>query len=79
MVLISVPDEISDLQFQNISDRSVTVVWNPPKHPNGILRGYSISYSIRDKPNTLKSENLTEHTTQMRINNLMVRIFVKEI
>lgn len=66
-----VPDEISNLQFHNISDRSVTVVWNPPKHANGVLVGYSVLYMIKDRPDTLKSENVTENITHITINNLM--------
>lgn len=74
------PDEISNLQFHNISDRSVTVVWNPPKHANGVLVGYSVLYMIKDRPDTLKSENVTENITHITINNLMVSfLFFQEI
>lgn len=69
---ISVPDEISHLQFHNISDRSVTVVWQPPKHSNGLLIGYSVVYMVKDRTDTLKSENVTETATQTTIINLMV-------
>lgn len=72
LLYISVPDEISNLHFQNITDRSVTIVWSPPKHANGILTGYTVLYMIKDKYDSLKSENVTANVTQLKITHLMV-------
>ncbi|KAF5283152.1 hypothetical protein FQR65_LT02664 [Abscondita terminalis] len=65
-----VPGEVSNLQFDEISDRSVTVNWSPPKQINGILKGYQVAYQIKDKPHTIKVHNLTSATTSIKINHL---------
>ena len=70
--MLLVPDGINNLQFHNISDRSVTVVWQAPEHANGILIGYSVLYMVKDQPDSLKSKNVTETVTQTTITNLMV-------
>lgn len=65
-----VPDEVGSLQFEEISDRAVKVVWTPPLQANGILTGYTVAYSVKDKPNTLKTENLTADTLSIKVNHL---------
>ncbi|KAF2903932.1 hypothetical protein ILUMI_02247 [Ignelater luminosus] len=65
-----VPDEVSNLQFDEISDRSVTVLWSPPKQINGILKGYQVVYQVKDKPDTIRIQNLTAVTTSIKINHL---------
>ncbi|KAF5272120.1 hypothetical protein FQA39_LY01202 [Lamprigera yunnana] len=65
-----VPGEVSNLQFDEISDRAVTVNWTPPKQINGILKGYQVAYQIKDKPNTVKVHNLTADMTSMQVNHL---------
>lgn len=68
------PDEVGRLQFEEISDRAVKVVWSPPEHINGVLTGYTLSYSVRDKPDTLKSENLTADTLSVKVTQLQVSL-----
>lgn len=68
-----VPDEVDSLQFEEISDRAVKVVWTRPRHINGILRGYTLAYSVKDKPNTIKTENLTAETTSRKVTHLQVK------
>ncbi|EDW06438.2 uncharacterized protein Dmoj_GI21512 [Drosophila mojavensis] len=65
-----VPDEITALHFDDISDRSVTVLWAPPRHANGVLTGYTVRYQMRDRPETMKSINLTAEDTQLTVNQL---------
>nr|XP_018910641.1 PREDICTED: protein sidekick isoform X1 [Bemisia tabaci] len=65
-----VPDEVGSLQFDEVSDRAVTVIWTPPKHINGVLKGYTLSYMIKDKPDTLRTENLNSTTLKVNIKNL---------
>ncbi|XP_018319090.1 protein sidekick isoform X2 [Agrilus planipennis] len=65
-----VPEEISNLQFDEISDRSVKVLWFPPKQINGILTGYQVVYEIKDKPSTRKVQNLTADTLSIKVNDL---------
>lgn len=66
-----VPEEVLNLKFDDVSDRALKVRWNPPKHPNGVLNGYQVKYQIKDKPDTLKTVNLTSDTTMLDISDLM--------
>ncbi|XP_048522895.1 protein sidekick [Dendroctonus ponderosae] len=68
--LEDVPDEVSNLQFDDISDRAVKVLWQPPKKINGILTGYQIQYQIKDMPNTLRLRNLSADTLSEKVNEL---------
>ncbi|XP_044271077.1 protein sidekick isoform X2 [Tribolium madens] len=72
-----VPDEVSNLQFDDISDRAVKVIWQPPKHINGILTGYQIRYQIRDKPDTVKIKNLTAETLSLKVTDLQATTHYK--
>ncbi|KAM7347891.1 sidekick cell adhesion molecule isoform 3-T3 [Cochliomyia hominivorax] len=65
-----VPDEITALHFDEVSDRSVKVLWAPPKNVNGILTGYTVRYQVKDRPETMKSVNLTSEDTQLVVNQL---------
>ncbi|XP_039293021.1 protein sidekick isoform X1 [Nilaparvata lugens] len=65
-----VPDQVASLQFDEISDRAVKVVWTPPLQTNGVLLGYTLIYMIKDKTDTIKSENLTAETLSLKVNNL---------
>ncbi|XP_046867554.1 protein sidekick, partial [Drosophila willistoni] len=68
--LDDVPDEITALHFDEVSDRSVKVLWAPPRYANGILTGYTVRYQIKDQPETMKSINLTAEDTQLTVNQL---------
>lgn len=70
----TVPDEISSLQFDDISDRAVRVSWSPPKKPNGILIGYKLSYEIKDNVETLKEEVLPPNITSVKVEQLQVSV-----
>ncbi|GBP10993.1 Protein sidekick [Eumeta japonica] len=69
-----VPDEISSLQFDDISDRAVRVSWSPPKKINGILTGYKLSYEIKDDSKSLKEEILPPNVTSIKVEHLQVKI-----
>lgn len=64
------PGEVASLQFDEISDRYVNVIWSPPKDPNGVLTSYQITYHVRDKPETVKMLNLSSDTLNIGINDL---------
>lgn len=66
-----VPGEVASLQFDEVSDRAVKVIWSPPKAQNGILTGYQVQYHIKDDPSTMKFVNLTANETSLKVNNLM--------
>lgn len=65
-----VPNEVASLQFDDVSDREVKVIWSPPKSINGILTGYQVKYQIKDEPNTQKVVNLTATETNIRVTQL---------
>lgn len=65
------------MQFDDISDRAVKVIWQPPKHINGILTGYQIRYQIRDKPDTVKIKNLTADTLSLKVTDLQATTHYK--
>ncbi|XP_052122730.1 protein sidekick [Frankliniella occidentalis] len=65
-----VPDEISNLQFDEVSDRAVTVRWSPPRSVNGILTGYQLKYQVKDLPDTLKVHNLTADVQRLKVEHL---------
>lgn len=68
--LEDVPDEVTSLQFDDISDRAVKVLWQKPKHINGILTGYQIKWQIKDKQETIRVRNLTAQTHSLNITDL---------
>ncbi|CAG9861808.1 unnamed protein product [Phyllotreta striolata] len=65
-----VPDEVTNLQFDEISDRAVKVIWQPPKKSNGILLGYRVKYQVKDDPSTVRVKNLTADTLSIKVNDL---------
>ncbi|XP_073972084.1 sidekick cell adhesion molecule isoform X2 [Rhodnius prolixus] len=75
--LEDVPDEVVNLQFEDVSDRAVKVVWSPPTHPNGVLTGYTLSYAMKDRPETLKIEELPSDTTSIKIEQLQATTHYK--
>jgi protein sidekick len=67
-----VPDEVSNLRFDEISDRSVRVSWSPPEKNNGILTGYTVRWSVKDMPHTIKVKNVSSDLTNLVVNSLQV-------
>lgn len=72
---LTVPDEVSSLLFDEISDRAVKVVWAPPKQSNGILIGYKLKYYIKDQESTVREEVFPANITSVRIENLEVNFY----
>ncbi|XP_050344863.1 protein sidekick isoform X1 [Nymphalis io] len=64
------PDEVTNLQFDDVSDRAVRVSWSPPKKSNGILIGYKLKYQVKDSVDTLKEEILPPNGTSVRVEHL---------
>ncbi|XP_049831894.1 protein sidekick isoform X2 [Schistocerca gregaria] len=65
-----VPDEVGSLQFDDISDRAVKVIWSAPKRTNGILRGYQLKYMQKDSLSDVKTQNFTADAISVMVNNL---------
>ncbi|XP_050437025.1 protein sidekick isoform X2 [Adelges cooleyi] len=72
-----VPDLVGSLHFEDVSDRSVTVVWSVPVHTNGHLIAYTVSYSIRDRPETAHSINTTSDVTSIVVDQLQATTHYK--
>lgn len=67
--LEDVPDEVSSLQFNGVSDRELTLQWSKPSEINGILTGYQVKYRMKDSTDT-KVVNLTEHESSLYVTQL---------
>ncbi|XP_039313553.1 protein sidekick isoform X8 [Solenopsis invicta] len=65
-----VPEEVENLQFEDISDRALTVKWNRPKEINGILTHYQLKYMIKDIPDSLRVENFTADVLSTKVEHL---------
>ena len=72
------PDEVASIQFHEVSDRAVTVRWTPPKQANGVLTGYQLTYMVTDKPDTLRTENLTADTLSLKVEHLQVKFLIPQ-
>ncbi|XP_050535550.1 protein sidekick isoform X2 [Daktulosphaira vitifoliae] len=72
-----VPDLVGSLHFENVSDRSVTVVWTVPVHTNGHLIAYTVNYSIRDRPESVHSINTTSDITSIVVDQLQATTHYK--
>jgi len=72
MIYFTVPEEVENLQFEDISDRALTVKWNPPKETNGILTHYQLKYMIKDIPDSLRVENFTADVLSTKVEHLQV-------
>ena len=64
------PGPVVNLRFEDITDRGVKVLWDPPSEPNGIILGYTVRYMVKDQIHTLVDRNLTEVTTSFSLNQL---------
>ncbi|XP_020295533.1 protein sidekick isoform X2 [Pseudomyrmex gracilis] len=65
-----VPDEVENLQFEDISDRALTVKWSSPKETNGILTHYQLKYMIKKVPDSLHVENFTADVLSVKVEHL---------
>lgn len=72
---LTVPDEVTSLRFDEISDRSVRVSWSPPEKTNGELTGYTVRWSVKDMLHTLKVKNVTTNVTSLVVSSLQVCFF----
>ncbi|XP_050687397.1 protein sidekick-like isoform X4 [Eriocheir sinensis] len=68
--LEDVPDPVLNLKFEDISDRSVTVHWDEPEKSNGILKGYTLSYMVKDSPHSKTIKNLTADVSTYTVTEL---------
>ncbi|KAG7208959.1 hypothetical protein KM043_015128 [Ampulex compressa] len=72
-----VPEEVENLQFDDISDRSLTVKWGPPKEINGVLTCYQLKYMIKDLPESTRVENFTADVLFTKVEHLQAMTHYK--
>ncbi|KAG7176448.1 sidekick-like 1 [Homarus americanus] len=68
-------DTVVNLKFEDVSDRSVRVLWDEPDQSNGILKGYTLSYMVKDSPHTKIVQNLTADVTTYLVTELSATTF----
>ena len=64
------PGPVANLRFEDITDRGVRVLWDPPENPNGIILGYTVRYMVKDMIHTLVEKNLTDGQLSFYLNQL---------
>ena len=67
-----VPGPVSSMRFESVTDRSVTVLWSPPEHHNGLLTGYTLRRMVQGQEHTLVEQNVTAEVTRLEVDNLRV-------
>ncbi|XP_019697114.1 protein sidekick isoform X2 [Harpegnathos saltator] len=72
-----VPEEVENLQFDDISDRALTVKWGPPKETNGILTHYQLKYMIKEIPDSLQVKNFTADVLSTKVEHLQAMTHYK--
>ncbi|XP_054706957.1 protein sidekick-like [Uloborus diversus] len=65
-----VPDAVGSLKFDNILDTSILVIWSEPERVNGILKGYTLKYYVKDVLETMVIKNLSAEFTQVLVTDL---------
>lgn len=65
-----VPGAVGSMQFLNVTDRSVTLVWTQPANTNGLLTGFSVKYDLKEGSSTPITLNTTANVTQVTVNSL---------
>ncbi|XP_063972668.1 protein sidekick isoform X2 [Diachasmimorpha longicaudata] len=65
-----VPGEVENLQFDDISDRALTVKWSPPSEINGVLTSYQLKYQIKDNVDSLRVLNFSSDTLSCKVERL---------
>ncbi|XP_043206047.1 protein sidekick-like, partial [Amphibalanus amphitrite] len=68
--LQDVPGPVASMQFESVTDRSVTVLWTPPEERNGILTGYSLSWTVEGRPEETDQRNVSAEINRLEVNDL---------
>ncbi|KAL5477471.1 hypothetical protein EMCRGX_G024272 [Ephydatia muelleri] len=56
--LESAPSPPLNVRTQDVASTSITVTWEPPQYPNGVLLGYEVCYTSNgDSPSAVNVEN----------------------
>ncbi|CAB3378147.1 Hypothetical predicted protein [Cloeon dipterum] len=75
--LEDIPGPVARFQFDEVSDRAVTVSWGVPPYPNGVLIGYMLKYRIKGLPDSQRVLELPDNTTSTRIEGLQATTHYK--
>ena len=60
------------MQFESVTDRSVTVLWSGPEDQNGELTGYTLRWMVQGQPSTRLERNVTAEVTRLEVTDLQV-------
>ena len=52
------------------SDTTVTVKWDPPIQPNGIITGYEVKYSVYENTSDIISVPVSSNINSLNMTNL---------
>ena len=59
-VITLVPSSPQNVQTQDVTSTSITLIWKPPQNPNGRLHGYEVSYMPNGgSPSVMGVQNTT--------------------
>ena len=47
-----VPGPVSKLSYEEDTETSVSITWNPPKEPNGVIRAYFVEHVVYQNEST---------------------------
>ena len=58
------------IDIASLSDSALTVTWDPPKQPNGIVTGYEVIYSVYEDDADNISIPVTSNINSFNITDL---------
>ncbi|ELU15655.1 hypothetical protein CAPTEDRAFT_52109, partial [Capitella teleta] len=56
------PGPPSAVYFPDVTNSAVKVVWEPPREPNGVIRGYRVAYGQRVEPPSEQTYTIVDDT-----------------
>ena len=65
MCFLTVPSAPRSLMIVNVTDTTVTLSWNIPSIPNGIITQYQVQYRIANSNNTYGNNEVNTATTDL--------------
>lgn len=56
------PGPPSAVYFPDVTNTAVRIVWEPPRQPNGLIRGYRVAYGLRAEPPAPQAYTMVDDT-----------------
>ena len=70
LLYFTAPGVVEIVDIASISDIALTVHWNPPIQPNGIITGYEVIYSVYEDDAVNTSVPVTSNISSFNITDL---------